>query len=280
MVHSIGNNPSDSTWLDEVCLSAVNGLILFLMSYSKLTFKDKNFVKRWLQNQRLISALKLLNGSRADTNIVCDFGAGDGEFCKLLSAHDQIGKIICYEPMSHSILEAKENLQGLKNIEFCQEIEKLEPESIDVVVCLEVFEHLPPNETNAALNSISALLKPEGKIIVGVPVEVGIPALYKGLFRMSRRYGEFDANIKNVSRSFLFAPPKDRPVTEIAPRINYHLEHMGFDFRHLKEVLTQHFDLSGITTSPFSLFGSWFMPEIYIVGEKAKVLNQPVSNQL
>ena len=54
---------------------------------------------------------------------------------------------------------------------------------------------------------------------------------------MSRRYGRFDANIKNVALSFLWHPPRNRPTSEISPGFRYHYEHMGFDFHGYKENL-------------------------------------------
>lgn len=74
---------------------------------------------------------------------------------------------------------------------------------LNLVFCLEVFEHLPSEETTDALRQIYDLLRPDGKLIIGVPVEVGVPALYKVIFRMSRKYGGFDANIKMRVLHFL-----------------------------------------------------------------------------
>ena len=120
------------------------------------------------------------------------------------------------------------------------------------------------------------MIKPEGMAIIGVPVEVGVPAIYKGIFRMIRRYGEFDANIKNVALSFFLRPPKNRPISEISPGFRYHYPHMGFDFRHLKEALRSYFTLYKVSASPFSTFGSWLMPEVNFVTKKAKMVLQHI----
>ena len=126
-----------------------------------------------------------------------------------------------------------------------------------------------------ALQTISDLLKPDGAIIIGIPVEVGVPALYKGIFRMPRRYGAFDANLKNVALSFLCQPPRNRPISEIAPGLRYHYEHMGFDFRRFKEILSDYFKLKKVSASPFSALGTWLNPEVYFVAEKANKRMQP-----
>ena len=243
--------------------------LAFTMSYAEITFRDKNPIKRWLQQQRLVSAIKLCSRSLRPPEAICDYGAGNGELCKLLAEHYQNAKLVCYEPTPSLLSEARQNLSAVVDVEFCQDIRSVALGTLDVVFCLEVFEHLPPEETANALQTISDLLKPEGVIIIGVPVEVGVPALYKGIFRMSRRYGAFDANMKNVAMSFLYQPPKDRPASEIAPGFRFHHEHMGFDFRRFKVNLSSYFKLHKVSASPFAALGSWLMPEVYFVAEKA-----------
>jgi SAM-dependent methyltransferase len=186
-----------------------------------------------------------------------------------LAKHYPNAKLICYEPTPSLLSEAQNNLSTVAEVEFFQDIRSVALGTLDVVFCLEVFEHLPPEETTDALRQIYDLLKPEGTIIIGVPVEVGVPALYKGIFRMSRRYGSFDANIKNVGFAFLGYPPSDRPSSEITPGFKFHYEHMGFDFRRFKQILSNHFKLHKVSTSPIAAFGPWIMPEVYFVAEKA-----------
>lgn len=252
------------------------------MSYEEITFKDKNPIKRFFQRNRLVSAVKLYCPQQTPETI-CDFGAGNGELCKLLALHHPNTKLICYEPTPNLLSEAKTNLLNTANVDFCQDINNIGPENFDVVFCLEVFEHLPPKETADALQIISDLLKPGGKIIIGVPIEIGIPALYKGLFRMFRRYGAFDASIKNVILSTFGFLPQNRPTSEISPSFNYHFEHMGFDFHELKKAVSSHFTLKKTIASPFSMLGWHLMPEINFVAEKTnyqinRTENAPVQN--
>ncbi len=239
------------------------------MSYSEITFRDKNPVKRWLQRQRLDSAITLCSRLKRPPETICDFGAGNGELCKSLAEHYPNTTIICYEPTPKLLLDARQNLNSVSNVEFIQDIRSVSLETLDLVFCLEVFEHLPPEETAHALQTISDLLTPDGTVVIGVPVEIGFPALYKGLFRMLRRYGAFDANWKNVAFAFLMQPPKDRPVSEIAPGLRFHHAHLGFDFRSFRETVRSHFKLKRVSASPFAALGSWFMPELYFVAEKA-----------
>jgi SAM-dependent methyltransferase len=238
------------------------------MTYEEITFKDPNPVKRWLQRRRLVTAINLARKSLSNPEVICDFGAGNGELCKLLSATYQHSRLLCYEPTPELLSEAQLNMIGYNNIEFYEDISNIPRESLDAIFCLEVFEHLPPVETAHALQTIFHLIKHEGIVVVGVPVEIGFPALYKGLFRMSRRFGAFDANIKNIAFSIICSPPKRRPISQITPRLHFYDEHLGFDYRDFLKVLVAYFDLLEVSGSPFSQFGPFLMPEIYFVVKK------------
>lgn len=239
------------------------------MSYAEITFKDKNPIKRWLQRRRLVSAIRLCTRPLHQHNTVCDFGAGNGELCKVLAERYAHARIVCYEPTPRLMLEAKQNLGAIVTVEFCEDIRRFPPETFDAVFCLEVFEHLPQKETVNALQTISEVLKPDGVAIIGVPVETGIPALYKGIFRMSRRYGTFSATARNVLRASVGYPPKDRPFYDIAPGFTYHESHMGFNHHRFVETLASILHLQKSSASPIAALGSWLMPEVYFVAGKA-----------
>jgi SAM-dependent methyltransferase len=245
----------------------MSGSSTFAMKYADYTFRDKNPVKRWLQRQRLVSAIEVLGQPSRPPEVICDFGGGNGELCKL-----PIAMVICYEPVTDLLAEAQENLRTVPGVDVVQDLRRIAPGSVDVVFCLEVFEHLPTEETVDAFRDLSALLKPEGTLVIGVPVEVGVPALYKGLFRLMRGYGSFYAGVTNILRSGLGNPPADRPIAEIAPGRRYCYEHMGFDYRRFRERLDGSFRLQRIASSPFAWPGAWLMPEIYFVAVKSRDL--------
>jgi SAM-dependent methyltransferase len=238
------------------------------MSYSSITFDDRNPLKRWLQRQRLLTAVNAY-GVKTKVGAICDFGAGNGELSKLLAEVYPTAKIVCYEPAPDLLSQARENLEVCKSrIEFCGDIGDLQNGTFDAVFCLEVFEHLPPVETDAALKNIFCLLQPQGKVIVGVPVEIGIPALYKGIFRMCRRYGAFDAKPKNILPVIFGLLPKRRPIGEIGPGLRFHFEHLGFDHRHLRGEISRYFNVVKVCSAPYQILGTWLMPEVNLVAIK------------
>ena len=239
------------------------------MTYADITHRDPNPIKRFLQRSRLIHAVRMAWGRPAPRTIL-DFGAGDGELCKHLRSAFPRSRILCYEPAPQLLAQARENLRASEGIKLLSHLKEIAPGSIDLVFSLEVFEHLPPVETAAALDSIAGLLPEDGHVIIGVPVEVGIPALYKGVFRIMRRHGEFDATLKNVLACTVGRPPLARPVSAIAGGMNYHSHHVGFDHRRFRSVLSERFDVEAAVAAPLPQLGPALNPEIYFLAGRPR----------
>jgi len=174
-----------------------------------------------------------------------------------------------YEPTPSLMAEARVKLAGLGQVRFVEDVRFIESESIDYIFCLEVFEHLPDKETASAIAEIHRLLKPAGIAVIGVPHELFLPALLKGLFRAFRRYGDFDATPKNVFRALIGYPPSQRPVGEVCPGLRYYFHHLGFDYRVLERVLRRRFQLQQKWFSPIPIFGGVLNSEVYFLLRKA-----------
>jgi 2-polyprenyl-3-methyl-5-hydroxy-6-metoxy-1,4-benzoquinol methylase len=232
--------------------------------YSGITVHDRNPVKSYLQRRRLRDALSVLPEDFAGK--VLDFGGGSGELSRILAARFPRAEVFCYEPAPELLEEAQRNLSGFENVVLVSSLDKLEGTKFRYVFCLEVFEHLPRRETARAIRAIRGLLAREGAAVVGVPNELFFPALVKGLFRMTRRYGAFDARPANVLRAAVGRPPKKRPKREITPGLPYHFHHTGFDHRELRRTLSETFEVEQQFASPVG--GELLGTEIYLVLRK------------
>ena len=232
--------------------------------YSGITVHDKNPVKSYLQRRRLRDALSVLDEDFAGK--ILDFGGGSGELSRILAASFPRAHVFCYEPAPELLEEARWNLSGFENVVLVPSLDKLEGERFRYVFCLEVFEHLPRRETAQAIRAMRGLLARGGTAVVGVPNELFLPALVKGLFRMTQRYGEFDARPSNVLRAAAGRPPKKRPKREIAPGLPYHFHHMGFDHCGLRAKLSETFEVERQFASPGG--GELLGTEIYLVLRK------------
>jgi len=238
------------------------------MSYADITLKDPSRIKRFIQERRFADAMQLFPTSLcASATTIVDFGAGNGELSRRLSAEHPGSSIVCYEP-GELLQESKGAVGNISNVIVIENSEDIASESADVVYCLEVFEHLPNIERHAALDEIHRILKIGGWAIIGVPIEIGPPALAKGLFRMTRRRGEFDATAGNIVKSTLGRGYDVRPTIEIAAGLHYHPHHTGFDYRSLRSEIAAQFTLRQQRCSPFPLLGPWLNSEIYLVASK------------
>jgi SAM-dependent methyltransferase len=237
------------------------------MSYAAITRDDRNAIKRFLQRRRLNDAVGLA-ALHSRPRVIVDFGAGDGELSRRLAAVLPAATIFCYEPAEDLWRQAASVVRGQENVVLTSSVESLPDGQADLVFCLEVFEHLPPAETASALADIDRLLAEDGLAAIGVPVEVFAPALAKGLLRMWRRPGAFDARPGNVLAAALGAPPGDRPTRQIAPGLSYYPHHTGFDFRRLRRQLAERFDIEGEVCSPVPWLGAWFNSEIVFLAQK------------
>lgn len=235
------------------------------MSYADLTWRDPNRVKRWLQARRLHKALSL---TPAEARHVIDYGAGDAEVSACLVEARPGVEAIAFEPTPALLEEGRRRAAGLGALRLVASEEELPTGWADAVLCLEVFEHLPLEETRAALETVARVLRPGGLLIIGVPVEVGPPALAKGLFRRVRRPAEFDAGWRGMASAAAGRPPLARPMAEIAPGRRYHPHHLGFDHRRLLHEVARSFRIVGRTGSPFGRALGPLNAELYITAEK------------
>jgi len=210
--------------------------------YSEITVGDKNPVKRFLQRRRLHDAVSVLDGlDEYFSGSFLDFGGGSGELSKKLARRFPSARVFCYEPMPGIFEEARQNLSDLENVTLVADRKELRGLAFEYVFCLEVFEHLPRRQTARTIRTVDRLLKENGVFVVGVPNELFVPALIKGLFRMKRRYGTYDARPGNVLRAAIGLPPARRPVRMISQGLPYHFHHLGFDHRRLRTQLSEIF---------------------------------------
>lgn len=234
------------------------------MKYADITVDDPNPLKRWLQRRRLADALITIKGPRYKPLRVLDIGAGDGELVRQMVGVASVEPVI-YEPTPSLMAQAREKLAGLDGVAFADTLDSLASGSFDYVFCLEVLEHLPQKETVETIAQIDRLLQPGGHAVVGVPHELYLPALLKGVFRAARRYGDYDAKPGNVLLAALGRPPHQRPVGEIAPGLPYHFHHLGFDYRVLERFLKRRLTLRRKWFSPLPTFGAILNAEVYFL---------------
>ncbi len=95
---------------------------------------------------------------------ILDFGAGDGDLAKLLCARNL--KVAAYEPSAEraQLLEAK-----MAGIDFLGIVNADSNAAFDVVLMIEVIEHILDEDLDDCLKHICSLMRPGGMLIVTTP---------------------------------------------------------------------------------------------------------------
>jgi len=234
------------------------------MTYADITTNDRNPVKSWLQRRRLDDALWYVQHSTPRTwdGAMLDFGGGDGGLCARVKDRYPHASVTCYEPAAEIRKEAESALQGTGVLVTAS----LDPTSrYDLITCCEVFEHLPAQASSAALDTIKNALTPAGTAVLGVPNEIFAVGLLKGLFRMTRRYGQYDARWDTVLAAAAGRPKQDRPHLGI-DGMPFIYPHTGFDFRVLRAQLAAHgLQPKRVYGSPLHRWPQAVNSEVYLV---------------
>ncbi len=236
--------------------------------YSRLTVADPNPVKRFIQRRRLTDAARigLRHAPQTTTNLrVLDFGAGDGLLLTALRFASRNIEYTAYEPSAMLRQEAAVRLADTAGVRIVGDLAQTEGETFDIVFACEVFEHLPPLAASRALADISQRLAPRGVGVIGVPIEIGPPALAKGAFRLARRPSAFDGRLRGILAATFGKSTAARPEVEIEPGFAYYPYHLGFNHRDFRQTLRRRFLIQSEASSPLRYAPTWLNSEIYFV---------------
>jgi len=232
------------------------------MSYADITFNDPSRVKRFLQRRRLDDALRTVRTNLTPETTVIDLGGGDGNLIRRVLSIAPLAKAVCYEPAESLRSQAEETLREFSSARVVSAVQ--EDDAYDLVFCCEVFEHLPGAQIENLISTIASQLTPSGTAIIGVPNEIFLMGLLKGIFRMARRYGEYDAVPGRVFRAAMGRPEHPRWERDL-DGLPYVYEHIGFDYRSLRASLQTKLTVNTVYGSPFPFLPSVLNSEVYFV---------------
>jgi SAM-dependent methyltransferase len=218
----------------------------------------------WSHRRRFATALRLAReiGGRS----LLDYGCGDGTFLAMLASEAPPGwSGVGAEREAGTVEECRARLGGLAGLSFVRNAD-LESGAHDgryeAVFCMEVLEHVL--SVDPVLVLFERLLAPSGRLVVSVPVEVGLPLLVK---RAARRVAAWTG---------AYPPPTPYTLGELAasvlagpstavPRVTYtgregdpFHDHKGFNWMALRRVLARRFELRRTLCSPIG----WLPPHL------------------
>jgi 2-polyprenyl-3-methyl-5-hydroxy-6-metoxy-1,4-benzoquinol methylase len=137
----------------------------------------------------------------SQSNEVIELGCGDGNTLAWLKelgyARHTTGMELCAEPAA----QARKKIDRVIEGDLQSALPQLEKESFDMVLCLDVLEHL--NDPWTTVKQLYSLLRPGGSIVISVPnirhYSVLLPLLWHGTWRYQ------DAGIMDKSHLRFFS---------------------------------------------------------------------------
>ena len=214
-----------------------------MAEYAESTHHSQQSLRRFAHVRRFDRALELLQVGR--DHAVLDLGAGDGYFLGRVAASSPGSTLTAVEPdqqMQTRLRASLRNLIESGQLTVLHHGNDLAPRSFDRLTCLEVLEHLPPRLQREALNLMSRVARPNARLVISVPIEVGPVVVVKALARL--RSGE-----PAEPWRYLLNAALGRPT--LRPDDDYILTHTGFRFRDLEKE---------IASSPWSIERRVFSP--------------------
>ncbi|MBU1894362.1 MAG: class I SAM-dependent methyltransferase [Candidatus Omnitrophica bacterium] len=236
------------------------------MSYTNCTFNAPFFLKRFAHQKRLHDAFLLLDLKAGESML--DFGGGDGTFAEFVSRSSSI-KVVVYEPSKEMTRQISDNYGVTPNFEVIMDVKKLYPIRFNRISCLEVLEHLPEKELHEALDFLSIALESKGKLLISVPVEIGLSGFLKNLFRYLFSSKTEKITIGRIFKSLFGISQKRDFSCELDDSRNKYIgSHIGFDHRDFRKLLRKYFIIEKEYFSPWPIFGSIMNYFIYFVCAK------------
>jgi SAM-dependent methyltransferase len=221
---------------------------------------------RFSHRARFRKAVELIDAKCNQT--VLDYGCADGRLLEMLLPTD--AKLFAYDPSS----EMQRAVGRIDGIEVISDPSKLDSDSCDTIALLEVLEHVPESESDRILHECGRLLRPDGKLIVSVPIEVGPSVIVKGIARFFMvRPLETNMTVTNLLRSVFY-----RPIN----RLDYGkgiFGHMGFDYRITPiQLSSAGFTVEGKFFSPLGTLGGLLNSQVFFVAKPRAIIVVERSN--
>lgn len=186
-----------------------------MTTYAGLTTANRSRFKRFSHGRRFDVALRLVG----TPDIVLDVGTGDAHFPRLLAATAPRTRVIAYDPEPALLAQAHPHPRVTLT-------DTLPIGVFPRITCLEVLEHLPPLARFALLGEMRDRLSSDGRLIVSVPLEVGLAGLLKNAARLVLRQ-RHRASWKDYAHAVI-----GRHDRRAFPN-GYAASHVGFDYRSL-----------------------------------------------
>ncbi len=219
------------------------------VNYSKQTLQNPNPIARFAHKKRhelsVERILKILGGKQT----LLDYGCGKGDFLIEISERRDDVKLLGFDPESGHFSE--------KYI-ITQNMDEIEPASVDVFCSFETLEHLYQEEKEELYGQATRILKNSGTVVISVPVIGGPTLLLKELNHVFLHKRKSEYSLKELLLATFFGCSATRPEN---PRPT----HKGFDFTVVEKELELNFSIQEKSYSPFPVLPWYLNSQVFYV---------------
>lgn len=237
-------------------------ITLKIMFYRKQTYNNKSKLKKISHSSRFNKSLNYLTNlySKKKINLL-DFGCGDGYFLSLVHKNKKSWKLSGYDPNVKAVSEMKKlfHKSNTRNIKVFSNFNLIK-NKYDVVTCFETLEHFNETMQLFLIDQIKSRVKPNGLILISVPIEIYLSGFLKGIYRYLINQKNNRASLKNLFK-LLFNLEIKRKKTN-----KYISSHVGFDYLKLIKLLEDNkFNIIKKFYTPFVFFGPLLNSQVFLV---------------
>jgi hypothetical protein len=242
------------------------------LDYASYTRNTTEPLKRIAHSRRFEQVLDLI-ARPLEGDSILDYGCADAHLFSYFAPGFSRNKLVGYDPNPELLAQASAEVAAKSVLTNDIEAIKLRnPFGFSLIYCIEVCEHLTDRALDELFRNLKALAAPHARIIIGIPMEIGLSGFLKSLYRMVHHDRPGRPSVANAFRS-LFGLPIERKVTDV----EWFGNHTGFDYRRLRVQLERSgFRVERLQCLPFPMLGSVLNNEIYFVCR----LDRPDPDQL
>lgn len=187
---------------------------------------------------------------------ILDIGTGNGQFPRSIVDARPGVSVVAYDPAPEMLAQAETMCRDRPEIKLVDEIPR---QLFDWVTCFEVLEHLPEAVIHSVAMTMRERVRPFGRVIVSVPLEVGLSGAAKNLARAA--LGQSHPSSFREQIWAAVNAPVERRFHD-----GYCASHVGFDHRALPALFASAgLVITKTVYSPFHLIGGLLNSQVFWV---------------
>jgi 2-polyprenyl-3-methyl-5-hydroxy-6-metoxy-1,4-benzoquinol methylase len=227
------------------------------VSYEKQTVDNPNPIARFAHRTRLKKSKRLLMPFLGDSAVLLDYGCGQGKFLHDIAVDIKEQRpgvaLLGYDPYQSAQYD---------DFRIVSDPTAIAAQSVTILTCLEVCEHLTDSETQEFVDFALHALAPNGRMLVTVPIMMGPAVLLKELSRsiLFRRRPDMTGS-ELFKAAFLGIPARRADDIKAS--------HRGFDWRATRRTLLESFRCVNIEFSPLPFKSPYWQSQVLMLFEKA-----------